>query len=273
MKLSKADIGFILLKRHLDDIELIDAILEYCTKYKNDYTRCTKISAFKCYLRDAKLLADQGNLNLIIDHALTQRLKDKLNNSGLPDKRPVGQHIIDKLLGYKDSQKRDEMFIYLLLVTGRRPSEFLDGKWRICEQGRLWINKLSKKGSQFGHPKCGYHINLIGCSPDGFMDVYGRFDKSMFMVNGSRIKNSSIIDSAGYTLRSVTDRYLSLASLRPLYVLLHQMSDPESLTNDNTRIKNLLHHENHASSPHYNSRFYIEPESHITETLILNKNL
>lgn len=268
MKLSKDDILLLTQNPHLDDDELISKILEYCNKYKNDYTRVTKISAFKCYLRDHDLI-DPSKLNLIIDKELTNKLKSKINRDGLPDKKPIGRHVIDKLLALKDSDKRDDIFIYLMLASGRRASEFIEGNWKKCEKGHLRIDKLSKKGGDKVHPVSGYHIKPSHGSVDNFLLLHSKLNGLLHNKSNIKIKTKSLLDSAGRTIRKLTQNYLNLSSLRPLYVLLHQLLDTDCKMNPNSKIMKLLHHENHASSSNYNSRFYIEPETKFTETLTI----
>lgn len=269
MKLSKADIGFILQIQHLEDDEIIELVLDYSKKYENNYTRATKISAIKCYLRDTKMLSDPSNLKLVIDEQLTQMLKDKVSQDGLPDQVPIGQHIIDKIKTFKNSNKRAELFIYLLMVTGRRPLEFLSGVFRKCHDGHLWIDKLSKKGGSHLHPADGYKLQLHKDhdGTDHFMELYDKLQKLMHVKStGQQVKHKSLIDSAGRIARQLG---LKLSNMRPLYVLLHQLESGDDKTNPGSFIMRLLHHENHSSVSNYNSRFYIEPETHISETLTL----
>jgi hypothetical protein len=269
MKLSKNDLSFLLQIQHLDDDEIIELILEYCKKrYENDTTRATKINAFKMAVKGGDILFDKSKLSDIIDQDLTLKLKDKLNQDGLPDKRPIAQHIIDKLYSFKGSEHRDELFLYLMLTCGRRAAEFLEGAWTKCVDDHLWIDKLSKKVST--PPETGYKIKLHHAEPHEFIDLHTKMVKKMHNKAGVRMKTKSMLDSAGRLLRKITDGHLKLSHLRPLYVLLSTQMD--SLRNPNTLIKELLHHENHASSSHYNQRFYIEPHKNIEETLTINKN-
>jgi hypothetical protein len=118
------------------------------------------------------------------------------------------------------------------------------------------------------HPEEGYKIQLHkdNDGPDHFLDINNKFQKMLYTKSGTRVKNKSILDIGGRLSRKLG---LKLSHFRPLYVLLHQLENIDSKTNPSSFIMKLLHHSNHNSSAHYNARFYIEPETHITETLTL----
>lgn len=230
----------------------IEQLLAYLkVKYPHDASRSNKISVFKFYVKQNNLVAE-NKLYLIRDDELRRRLNIEREEKQENIKQKLNLQIIDKIIEFKDSDNPEKLLIYLLFVTGRRISEFLNGKFNVRGE-RLYINEISKK-RETPHPAEGYEIHLAEITPDQFIS---RLEK--YRQKNKRTSTEAIRKAANRILMNPSFAPINtVKDLRPLYVhYLKSYDDDIKVMQGNQAIKNILHHDSKTTSIFYNDKFDI----------------
>ena len=259
MNLSKNDHYFLLTHYHNQDDEFIQMILDYCNKkYQNEGTRANKISCMKKCCITHQLLNDASKAHLISDTDLYQKLNKQRLANMKTEKKPLNQNVVDSLKNCKEqgsielktNLKRSHYYIYLLLITGLRPSEFLLGDFSIRNDD-LYIKKLLKK-RQCEIPESGYKLNLLYETPESFMDLLDEFNDLRCGKNPK-----SVMCAASKLLSAMTDGALRLKDLRPVFIALSKLKPENKFIKQSCLVNDLLHHENVTTSIYYTDQFEI----------------
>ncbi len=265
MNLSKNDHHFLLTHYHNQDDDFIQMILDYCNeKYKNEGTRANKISCMKKCCVTHQLLDDPDKAYMISDSDLYQKLNKQRLANMKTEKKPLDQAVVDCLknckqqasMEKKNNIKRSHFYIYFLLITGLRPSEFLLGDFSIRNDDlgsgpSLYIKKLLKKRN-CQMPESGYKLNLLYETPESFMDLLDEFNDLRCGKN-----NKCVMYAASKLLSAMTDGKLRLKDLRPVFIALSKLKPENKFIKQSCLVNDLLHHENVTTSIYYTDQFEI----------------
>jgi len=247
----------------LFDVIFIQNIMDHLKlAYPVDNTRSSKISLYKKFIKEMGMLKDPKNLSKICDRELRMKLSALARSRDIPDKLLLKKDVIDTILSFKNSKVDVELLLFLLSVTGKRVTEFINGNWSVSEEGDLFIDRVSKKrGEEI--PVLGYKVVLAGLGPDTitpseFIVLFNKFKKMQLAYNGGRSRGSE-------GMRQSLNIYLGSGKLapvltskdaRPLYIQLIKNYHPEfKMVNSAKLISGLLHHSDTTTSIYYNDKF------------------
>lgn len=251
-----------------DDVFISNLLEHLKSEYKKDPTRSSKMSMFKKYVRDNNLLSDIYNINKIGDEKLRLELNKIRENKQEPDKQKLDQKVLDKIMSFENSTNPDEILIFLLFVTGRRISEFLNGNWFI-KNGKLYIDKLNKKRGKIQDG--GYEITTAKITPTRFLSLLGAF--KIKNARNTVEANRKALDRIFKNNPKIYRPIVRVKDLRPLYIqYLRKYDDLISQKNSNQAIKNLLHHTFKKTSIAYNDKFEIVKTLGESDIKKMNKN-
>jgi hypothetical protein len=127
---TKNDKAFLMQIQHLEDEEIIERILEYVnTNFANRGTRANRLSLLKKCVIENEILSDISNAWKIGDPVLYQEMNQERENNCPKLRTQISKKLINILIDCKNSDNKFELLFYLLLITGRRISEFLNGEF------------------------------------------------------------------------------------------------------------------------------------------------
>lgn len=250
---NKKTIDELFAKKKSDEQFIKDIMSHLKKEYLNEKTLSNKISTFKRYIKQNNMVS-KDNLNLIGDDKLRRKLNKEREDMQEPSKVRLYKSVIDNIIDLKNEDNTDKLLIFLIFVTGRRPTEFINGNWSV-KDGKLYIDKLSKKREEHKVPDEGYEIRLIDkIKPDEFMTMLNKFK-----TNNKRTSTEAARKASNRVLKNKKfEPITKLSDLRPLYVQYLKNYDSEIRSqNGNQAIKNVLHHNMKTTSIMYNDRFDI----------------
>ncbi len=246
-----------------EDDKFIAAVMSYLSKkYTNDKTRSNKMSLFKKYIEQNNLAPDEQS-NKIRDPELRIRLNRLRENKKVPDKEVLLNTVLRRIINLKESDNPDELLIFLLFATGRRITEFINGKWKLVEkkdededgEDEIFIDKISKKRNDDTPHEHGYSIYLPKTiiTPKELIKLIAKFHKL------NKRKNPEANRMAVNRLLSAHFAPITTArKLRSLYVqFLRDTDNNINAQNSNQAIKDVLHHAEITTSIYYNDKYNI----------------
>lgn len=228
---------------NIGDKEKVIKVKEYINHKYSENSRPVKATHAKKQLLKNNQISE-GEAENIKYEEITKKLREKTEERlEKQEVKEISKEYYEKLLSYKNSDN-EELFIYLLLVSGLRINELYKNSFKI-EKGKLIIDKLSKRRDD----KKDFEIKLILIKPREFIKLLNQF----------RSKNVLSQDSLSRKLnRRLAHIGLSLHNLRGIYLYYHIKI---LKTNDKKPIhiitRDLLHHQEYGSGVHYNNKFKV----------------
>ena len=261
---TKNDKAFLMQIQHLEDDEIIEKILEYVnTNFANRGTRANRLSLLKKCVIENEILNDISNAWKIGDPTLYQELNQQREINCPKLRTQISRKYINTLIDCKDSDNKFELLFYLLLITGRRVSEFLNGEFKLIAdtsnkgQYHLYILNLSKKRNIESQDSNGYHIQLLYETPTNFMTLLSKFNTLRTKSNGKQMTHASIVSAGCVCINKLLDQQLKIKDLRPMYIALSKLKPEHKNKIGSSLVQELLNHENRSVSIFYNDKFEI----------------
>ena len=209
---TKNDKAFLMQIQHLEDEEIIERILEYVnTNFANRGTRANRLSLLKKCVIQNEILSDISNAWKIGDPVLYQEMNQQREINCPKLRTQISRKYIDILIDCKNSDNKFELLFYLLLITGRRVSEFLNGEFKLVpdksNQGQyhLYISNLSKKRNIESEDEDGYRIQLLHETPTSFMKLLSKFNQLRTKSNGQLVAPPSIVSAGCVCINKLLD--------------------------------------------------------------------
>lgn len=231
---------------NISDNQKVVKVLEYINSKYSFNSKPVQASKAKKILLENNLISNEEAINIKYPDITKELFEDADSRLTNQETIQISKDIYNKLVSFENSDKPEELIVFLLLVSGRRFNEVFNNNFKL-DGDKLIIDKLSKRKPD---NKKDFEIKLILIKSNQFIKLHNKFKK----IN--KLDQNSLNRKVNRMLNKLN---LTSHKMRSIYLYYH-LSINKIGENKSTHmvVKNLLHHQKTESGKFYSNKFLVE---------------